>query len=169
MNTSKLPTPTLDARIRLLNRCQNASHEELVKIEAIVDAFVFHELDGIETMLADQDTSDEERVILLSIVEKVKAELVTARFQPLFTRRQVEDIEANQQKARDMRRRISLSVLSMTEKRLQHTAMHQLEGFAALFEEASIFVDDSKAQLEMAEAARNRLMLIGLDHVGVEA
>jgi hypothetical protein len=57
----------------------------------------------------------------------------------------------------------------MTEKRMNHVALNDLEAFADLVELTSDFVAISQAQLELAEAARNRLMLVGFDHVEVDA
>ena len=147
----------------------SASPEERLKISALIDALSFHECTALDGLLSDESLPAPEREILEPLLANVKAALAGARFQPVFTKQQIQAIEANEQPARDAKRRLMLSVLCMTEKRMNHVALNDLEAFADLVELTSDFVAISQAQLDLAEAARNRLMLVGFDHVEVDA
>ena len=104
----------------------------------------------------------------LADLSALETELTNATFKPLFTREQVMAFEANQQKARDSRRRMALFVLCLSEKRMHLLAQNNLPTFTQTLEQVCTFVDDSKAQLDLAETARNRLMLVGCDYEGGE-
>ena len=139
------------------------------KINALLVAINFHELGEIEVFLADATMQSEERAIIESMIADIKATLAGARFQPVFTKQQVQDFEANEQPVRDAKRRAALLVLCMTEKRMNHVALNDLEVFADLVELTSDFVAISQAQLELAETALNRLMLVAGDYVEIDA
>lgn len=162
-------TPREEKEREFIELYLSATPEKRLKINAPIDALSFHECDAIDALLSDETLPDPEREILKPLLANVKTALAGARFQPVFTKQQIQAIEANEQPARDAKRRLMLSVLCMTEKRMNHVALNDLEAFADLVELTSDFVAISQAQLDLAEAARNRLMLVGFDHVEVDA
>ena len=165
-NPSTAPTraptpPRKDLEREIMERLNNATLSQILKINSVIDAVIFHEVDDIKARLADPTTCTDERAILEPLLEQINNELDQARFKPLFTKQQVFNLESTAQQYRDARRRITLSVLCMTEKRLQHTALYHPEAFNPLCESVELFIDDSKKQLELAESAYHRLLLIG--------
>ena len=153
----------------LIQKINEAPEWAISMIDSVIEAFAFHETSGIEAIIANPETSPEERELLSEIITKVKKELEKASFQPVFTKEQVKHFEENQQHHRDVRRRIALFSLCITEKRMQSIAKNNPDTFLDIAENCDAFIDDSKAQLELAEAALARLLLVGDEFIGVSA
>lgn len=153
----------------LIQKINEAPEWAIPMIEAAIEAFAFHETNGIEAIIANPETSPEERELLSEIITKVKKELEMASFQPVFTKEQVKHFEENQQHHRDVRRRTARCSLCITEKRMQSIAKNNPDTFLDIAENCKAFIDDSKAQLELAEAAVARLLLVGGEFIGVSA
>ena len=147
------------------SRPADATQGELLKINELIDAIAYHEIEPLATLI--QSTIDPKELELLTpVLDRVKAEISRARFQPIFTKEQIKNFESDVQPQRDVNRRLALVTLSMTEKRLAHLAEHDLTIYADYVSIVQAAVEDSKAQLEMAESALNRLILVGLDFAG---
>jgi hypothetical protein len=147
----------------------SASPAKQRMIFALVEAYCCDEIETIEAILADPSTTEAEAEIIRPTIAKLRASLSEARFQPVFTYQQIQEVEKTQQPSRDMRRRLVLSVLTMTEKRMTRAAEDDLDAYADLVEQASACVDESKQLLELAQAALSRLFLVGADFVEVQA
>lgn len=160
------PTSKADALVQKINE---APEWALPLIEAAIEAFVFHETSRIEAIIADPETGHEERELLTGISTKAKKALAKASFQPVFTKEQVMHFEESRQRDIAVRRRIALFSLCLTEKRMQLNAKKDPNTFLDMAESCSAFVDDCKAQLELAEMATARLLIVGNDVMGVKA
>ena len=141
----------------------NATTEQLTKVKMLIYAISYHDLDALDALegLISQSNNVEELALLTPLLEKLKAELAIARFQPVFTKQQLQDRETNIQPEKDAVRRLALSVLCMSEKKLTHIAANNLPVFADLVSYVQSFVEDTKTQLELSECALARLLLIG--------
>lgn len=130
-STAQPCAPTrLDSKAdSLMQKINDALEWAMPMIEAAIEAFAFHETGGIEAIIANPETSPEEREFLSGIIDKVRIELENASFQPAFTKEQVQHFEENQQHHRDVRRRIALFSLCMTEKRMRSIAKDKPDTF----------------------------------------
>lgn len=146
---------------RLIQKINDAPLSALPSISAVIEALAFHETSSLESIIENPETCQEERELLSKLVAKTKAEIERARFQPVFTKKQIESIDASIKAQRERRQFTVLVVLCMTEKRLQYMATNQQEAFLLLLEECAYCLDDSKTQLELATAAHSRLLLVG--------
>lgn len=145
-----------------------ASQEQLFKVRTLIHALAYHDIEPLENLIS-QSTNPEELALLTPLLETPRGEIALARFQPIFTKQQIATIDETSQKQRDAHRRIALSVLCMTEKHLQHSLQHSPDAFESLFESAESFLEDSQGQLEIANAAYSRLLLVGSDTKGAQS
>lgn len=153
----------------IIEAYKSVSPEKQRMIFALVEAYCCDEIEPIEIILADPDTTKEEYEVIRPILDKIRVSLEEARFQPMFTRQQIQEVEKNQQPSRDMRRRLVLNALTMTEKRMNKAAEDDLEAYVVLVEQVGACVDETKQLLELAQVALNRLFLVGMDFVEVQA
>ena len=147
------------------SRLSDATPDELFKINVLTEAIAYHELEPLATLI-QASTEPKELELLTPILDRVKAEIARARFQPIFTKEQIKNFESDVQPQRDFNRHLALITLSLTEKHLTHIAKHDLAIYADYVATVQAAVEDSKAQFEMAERALNRLVLVGLDFAG---
>lgn len=152
-NTSK--------KARLIQEINDAPASALPTINAILESIALHDTNAAEAIVENPETSQEERELLNTLIAKTKAEIEQARFQPVFTKKQVSEFEAHIQEQRNIRRRVMLLVLCLSEKHLQYMAANQQEEFLLLLEQCTECLDESKAQLDLATAAHSRLLLVG--------
>lgn len=138
-------------------------------ILALIEAYCCDEIETIEAILEHPETTEEEATIIRPTLDTIRESLAASRFQPVFTKDQLEQAETDLHPQRNARRRMGLVVLSLTEKRLQYTAERHQPEFMGLVDVVSEFVTDSKQQLELAESAMARLLLIGGEAMGVSA
>ena len=73
----------------LIQKINEAPEWAISMIDSVIEAFAFHETSGIEAIIANPETSPEERELLSEIITKVKKELEKASFQPIFTKEQL--------------------------------------------------------------------------------
>lgn len=148
-------------KARLIQKINDAPLSALPSISAVIEALAFHETSSLESIVENPETCQEERDLLSKLITKTKAEIEQARFQPVFTRKQVSEFETHIQEQRNIRRRIMLLVLCLSEKHLQYMAENQQKEFLLLLEQCTECLDESKAQLDLATAAHSRLLLVG--------
>lgn len=148
-------------KARLIQKINDAPANTLLGINAILEAIALHDTNAAEAIVENPETSQEERELLNTLIAKTKAEIEQARFQPVFTRKQVSEFETHIQEQRNIRRRIMLLVLCLSEKHLQYMVENQQEEFLLLLEQCTECLDESKAQLDLATAAHSRLLLVG--------
>lgn len=148
-------------KARLIQKINDAPASALPSIHAILEAIALHDTNALEAIVENPETSQEERELLNTLIAKTKAEIEQARFQPIFTKKQVSEFEAHIQKQRNIRRHIMLLVLCLSEKHLQYMAANQQEEFLLILEQSTACLDETKAQLELATAAHSRLLLVG--------
>lgn len=163
-NTSTAQPCALDntsKKARLIQEINDAPASALPSINAILEALTLHDTSSAESIIENSETCQEERELLSELVAKTKAEIEQARFKPVFTKKQVSEIEVHAQKQRNSRRRVMLLVLCLTEKHLQYMAANQQEEFLLLLEQCTECLDESQAQLDLATAAHSRLLLVG--------
>lgn len=149
----------------LNSKIDNATPDELFKINVLIEAVAYHELEPLAALI-QASTDPKELELLTPVLDGLKAEIARARFQPIFTKEQIKTFESDVQPQRDVHSRLALVTLSLTEKRLAHIAKHDPSTYSDFIELVQAAVEDSKAQLEMTESALNRLILVGLDFAG---
>lgn len=147
------------------SRLADATQDELFKINVLAEAIAYHEIEPLATLI-QASTDPKELELLTSVLDRVKAEIARARFQPIFTKEQIKTFGIDVQPRRDINRLLALYVLSFSEKHLAHIAKHDLAIYADYVATVQAAVEDSKAQLEMTESALNRLVLVCLDFAG---
>jgi hypothetical protein len=143
-----------------ITRYAQSSPEQQFKIIRILEASEWGDVPLLQSVIDDPTTPEKAKGLLVTALSKLQAELDTANFQPVFARKQISELEANQQAHRDRYRKVALFVLCMTEKRLHQYAKDNATAFSKNLEQVGLFVDDSKSQLELAEKAKSRMMMV---------
>lgn len=154
--------------VEFISLYTHASPALKAKARMVLEANEYGQPQLLKTVIDDPETAEDARPLLSAWLKDLEEELANAAFKPLFTREQVLTFEANQQKERDSRRKMALFVLCLSEKRMQLLAKNNHTAFKQTLVQVMAFVDDSKAQLELAETALNRLVLVSGNYEGGE-